>query len=85
MARPRRLRPLLLATGARLAAAYASVSDLAGVIHSYDSDTGAGGPPPPRPFTGGEASMSAGTCPARAWLAFRRIVDIPFETCVART
>jgi len=27
--------------------------------------------------------MSAGTPPARAWLSFRRIVDIPFETCAA--
>lgn len=27
--------------------------------------------------------MSAGTWPVAAWLSFRRIVDIPFETCVA--
>jgi hypothetical protein len=27
--------------------------------------------------------MSAGTRPARAWLSFRRIVDVPFGTCVA--
>jgi hypothetical protein len=27
--------------------------------------------------------MSAGTCSVLAWLSFRRIVDIPFETCVA--
>ena len=27
--------------------------------------------------------MSAGMCPALGWLSFRRIVDIPFETCVA--
>ncbi len=27
--------------------------------------------------------MSAGTCSAQVWLSFRRIVDIPFETCVA--
>jgi hypothetical protein len=27
--------------------------------------------------------VSAGTRPARAWLSFRRIVDIPFATCVA--
>jgi Protein of unknown function (DUF4242) len=27
--------------------------------------------------------MSAGTHPDRAWLSFRRIVDIPFGTCVA--
>jgi hypothetical protein len=27
--------------------------------------------------------MSAGTGPDRAWLPFRRIVDIPFGTCVA--
>jgi hypothetical protein len=26
---------------------------------------------------------SAGTCSVLAWLSFRRIVDIPFETCVA--
>ena len=27
--------------------------------------------------------MSAGPRPARAWLSFRRIVDVPFGTCVA--
>ena len=27
--------------------------------------------------------MSAGTRPGRAWLSFRRIVDVPFGTCVA--
>jgi hypothetical protein len=27
--------------------------------------------------------MSAGTCSAVSWLSFRRIIDIPFETCVA--
>jgi hypothetical protein len=27
--------------------------------------------------------MNAGTCSVPAWLSFRRIVDIPFETCVA--
>ena len=27
--------------------------------------------------------MSAGACSAQVWLSFRRIVDIPFETCVA--
>ena len=27
--------------------------------------------------------MSASTVPAREWLSFRRIVDVPFETCVA--
>jgi hypothetical protein len=27
--------------------------------------------------------MSAGMCPAQGWLSFRRIVDIPFETCLA--
>jgi hypothetical protein len=27
--------------------------------------------------------MSAGTCSAVSWLWFRRIIDIPFETCVA--
>ena len=27
--------------------------------------------------------MSAGTSPARAWLSFRRIVDIPYQICVA--
>jgi hypothetical protein len=32
---------------------------------------------------GGGAGMSAGTGPAQAWLSFRRIVDIPFGTCVA--
>ncbi len=42
MTRPR-LRAALLATGAGLATAYASVSDFAGVIHSYDADTGAPG------------------------------------------
>lgn len=28
-------------------------------------------------------SMSAGTCPVPGWLSFRRIVDVPFETCLA--
>jgi hypothetical protein len=32
---------------------------------------------------GGAASLSAGVCPALGWLSFRRIVDIPFEACVA--
>ena len=32
---------------------------------------------------GGAACMSAGMCPAPAWLSFRRIVAIPFEACVA--
>ncbi len=27
--------------------------------------------------------MSAGICPVLGWLLFRRIVDVPFETCVA--
>jgi hypothetical protein len=27
--------------------------------------------------------MSTGTRPARAWFSFRRIVDVPFGTCVA--
>jgi hypothetical protein len=30
----------------------------------------------------GGTSMNAGTCSVPAWLSFRRIVDIPFETCV---
>ena len=34
-------------------------------------------------YPGGEASMTAGTRSAPAWLSFRRIVDIPFGTCVA--
>jgi hypothetical protein len=32
---------------------------------------------------GGEASMSAGTGSVPGWLPFRRIVDVPFETCLA--
>jgi hypothetical protein len=32
---------------------------------------------------GAAASMSPGVCPALGWLSFRRIVDIPFEACVA--
>ena len=28
-------------------------------------------------------STSADTCPVVGWLSFRRIIDIPFETCVA--
>jgi len=32
---------------------------------------------------GGRAGMSAGTGSAVGWLSFRRIIDIPFETCVA--
>lgn len=31
---------------------------------------------------GGQASMSASTVPARGWLSFRRIIDVPFQTCV---
>jgi len=33
----------------------------------------------------GEASTGTGTgtCPVLGWLLFRRIVDVPFETCVA--
>ena len=27
--------------------------------------------------------MSAGTCPVLGWLPFRRIVDVPFEKCLA--
>jgi hypothetical protein len=26
--------------------------------------------------------MSASTVPARGWLSFRRIIDVPFQTCV---
>jgi hypothetical protein len=32
---------------------------------------------------GGAASTSPGVCPALGWPSFRRIVDIPFEACVA--
>jgi len=32
---------------------------------------------------GGGASMTAGPRSGHGWLSFRRIVDIPFETCVA--
>ncbi len=32
---------------------------------------------------GGTASMSAGLCSASGGLSFRRIVDLPFQTCVA--
>ena len=32
---------------------------------------------------GGGASMNAGMCPVSGGLSFRRIVDIPFQTCVA--
>jgi hypothetical protein len=32
---------------------------------------------------GGAASTSPGVCPALGWLSFQRIVDIPFEACVA--
>jgi hypothetical protein len=46
MAKPR-LRRCLLATGAGLAAAYASVSDSARVIHTYYSDNAAASSPPP--------------------------------------
>src|SRR5262252_9362666 len=41
--------------------------------------TGAG----PSRSPGDEASMSAGMGPGPGWLLFRRIVDVPFETCVA--
>jgi hypothetical protein len=36
-----------------------------------------------RRHSGGEARMSAGMAPALGRCSFRRIVDIPFETCVA--
>ncbi len=32
---------------------------------------------------GGQASMSADLAPARRPLSFRRVVDVPFETCLA--
>jgi hypothetical protein len=32
---------------------------------------------------GGGAGMNAGLCPVSGGLSFRRIIDIPFETCVA--
>jgi hypothetical protein len=35
------------------------------------------------PASRGEASMNPGTCVSAAWLPFRRIVDVPFETCLA--
>ena len=41
--------------------------------------TGAGPSRSPRD----EASMSTGMGPGPGWLLFRRIVDVPFETCVA--
>jgi hypothetical protein len=44
MTRPR-IRAALLATGAGLATAYASVSDFTGVIHGYYTITGAPGLP----------------------------------------
>jgi hypothetical protein len=44
MTRPR-IRAALLATGAGLATAYASVSDFTGVIHGYYTLTGAAGLP----------------------------------------
>jgi hypothetical protein len=35
------------------------------------------------PVSGLGPSMSAGGSPATGWLSFRRIIDIPLETCVA--
>jgi len=35
------------------------------------------------PLPGGETSISAGTCSVLGQLPFRRIVDVPFETCLA--
>ena len=40
-------------------------------------------PAPPRRLISDGAGLSTGTRPARAWWSFRRIVDIPFGTCVA--
>ena len=71
--------------GAALAAAYAAVSDFTGAIHGYYSHTSAPGWPVHRRacLPGGEASMSAGTCPVPGRLPFRRIIAVPFETCLA--
>jgi hypothetical protein len=39
---------------------------------------------PPRRLTGaGLARAGTGVCGTPGWLSFRRIVDIPFDTCVA--
>lgn len=38
------------------------------------------GPPGP---SDGQATMSARMGPVRTWLSFRRLIDVPFETCVA--
>lgn len=38
--------------------------------------------PPGRPAAAAR-SMSAGESPAAGWLSFRRIIDVPLETCVA--
>ena len=52
MTRPR-IRAPLPGAGAELAAAYASVSDFTGTIHSYYSVTSASGPmAAPRPLAG---------------------------------
>jgi len=38
---------------------------------------------PPRTHPAPQATMSASIAPARGWLSFRRIVDVPFEMCMA--
>ena len=40
-------------------------------------------PPPPSSANWAKGGPSADMCSAVGWLSFRRIVDIPFETCVA--
>ena len=72
MANPR-IRALPPGARAALAAARASVSDFTAAIHGYYSDIGASGSlAPPRPLRS-----------TAEWLSFRRIVDVPFLTCVA--
>ena len=39
--------------------------------------------PPPSSADWAEGSPSADTCSAAGWLSFRRIVDIPFDACLA--
>jgi hypothetical protein len=40
-------------------------------------------PPPPHPLTEPRANPSADICSAGGGLSFRRIVDIPFDACLA--
>ena len=51
------------------------------LLRGADIPSAVGAGPPGSPD--GQATMSAGMGPARGWLSFRRLIDVPFEICVA--